>query len=374
MTLLKQPARAPRLYTLQVYRAVAAILVVLFHVTFFVEDRFGETFLGNAFAFGYTGVDFFFVLSGFIILYTHLGKQGRQQHVGSYLYRRLFRIYPLYWSIATVKVGWILLVPTVAKEYEREWGYLFKSYLLIPQDVLPIIGAAWTLSHELLFYLLFALTLVCSVRATLALAGGWVLLTALLYGGHKLGLAWVPNHYLVWFLFNERNLEFLLGCLGAYIVYTRWGRAMNYGGVIALLGLLLLIGSSTYLTWNGGVPSYLFFFGLPSFLLILGSAILELGKAARWPSWLVLLGDASYSIYLAHGMAINLFIVVGVWIGFFQLTGMMLGAVIMSIFAVFGGLCVYFVIERPLLNRMRQQADAKERSNAAPYAVANSLF
>jgi peptidoglycan/LPS O-acetylase OafA/YrhL len=149
---------------------------------------------------------------------------------------------------------------------------------------------------------------------------------------------------------------------------------MNHSGVIAILGLLLLIGSSIYLTWNGGVPSYLFFFGLPAFLLIVGSAALELGKGARWPGWLVLLGDASYSIYLAHGMLINLMIVVGVWVGFFHLAGMLVGTVVMSILAIIGGLCVYFVVERPLLNRMRRQSHARERPNATPFAVANSLF
>lgn len=56
--------------SLQAIRAFAAIAVMLFHGTKMLQDKLGYLFLNNVFIAGFSGVDVFFVLSGFIILYT----------------------------------------------------------------------------------------------------------------------------------------------------------------------------------------------------------------------------------------------------------------------------------------------------------------
>ncbi|HMN28148.1 MAG TPA: acyltransferase [Caldilineaceae bacterium] len=350
----EQIREAPKIYSLQTFRAGAAILVLLFHATLIAEERFGYEFLNKLFAFGYTGVDFFFVLSGFIILYTYMDKVGRESNVWPYLYKRLFRIYPLYWIITSIKVAVIFLLPSVAKEHEKGWEFIVQSYLLIPQKTLPMIGAAWTLSHEVLFYLLFALALLLPLRASLLLAGCWIVSTLAFYAGAVVGLS-IPKTYITLFLLNERNIEFLLGCLGAYIIRTQRDVWTKYDLQITGLGLALLVATSTFLTLSGSVPSYLLFFGLPSFFLIVGSALLENRLGNHWPSLIILLGDASYSIYLTHAMFMNVFILAAIKAGLLESTDLFTTTTTMVAFAILCGLGVHFVFERPLLNHLRNR-------------------
>ena len=84
--------------SLQSGRAVAATLVLLFHLgaTIASEKYFGIQWFSIPFSFGDSGVDFFFVLSGFIIFYVHKSDLGRPTTLKSYIYKRITRIYPVY--------------------------------------------------------------------------------------------------------------------------------------------------------------------------------------------------------------------------------------------------------------------------------------
>lgn len=86
-----------KLNSLQVCRAAAAIAAVLYHVTDQAQKHFSYTFVGGAFQFGYTGVDFFFVLSGFIIFFAHASDIGKRDSLLAYVTKHLIRIYPIYW-------------------------------------------------------------------------------------------------------------------------------------------------------------------------------------------------------------------------------------------------------------------------------------
>ena len=87
--------------SLQGCRAVAAALVVLFHLggTFAQDRYFGFKALDGPFAWGDAGVDFFFVLSGFLITLAHRRDFGRPAELSRYLSKRALRIYPTYWVI-----------------------------------------------------------------------------------------------------------------------------------------------------------------------------------------------------------------------------------------------------------------------------------
>src|SRR5579864_9480491 len=96
---------APRtLQSVRAFRGAAALLVLFFHAssvsTFFLHSDFWSWL----FFFGYSGVDFFFVLSGFIIFLTHRADIGRSERLNAYLTKRFIRIYPVYWTVALVLV------------------------------------------------------------------------------------------------------------------------------------------------------------------------------------------------------------------------------------------------------------------------------
>lgn len=90
-----------KMQSIEAARALAAFVVVLMHSASLmrVEHFSGHIGLGGIFEFGYVGVDFFFVLSGFIITYVHYADIGRPDRIPSYLWRRFSRIYPIYWFI-----------------------------------------------------------------------------------------------------------------------------------------------------------------------------------------------------------------------------------------------------------------------------------
>ena len=88
-----------KLLSLQAGRGVAAIGVVFDHVSLIMaQPEYGaHNVLASVTQYGILGVNFFFVLSGFIILMAHYKDIGQPRSVGSYAYRRVIRIYPIYW-------------------------------------------------------------------------------------------------------------------------------------------------------------------------------------------------------------------------------------------------------------------------------------
>ncbi|EFH09465.1 acyltransferase family protein, partial [Teichococcus cervicalis] len=195
------PPAAQRLPVLEAGRGIAALLVMLFHIsdTAF-HNLFGQRPVGAAFAFGYAGLDFFFVLSGFIITHVHLDDLGRRERVRPYLWKRISRVYPAYWIVTLLYAGLAL-----ASAGGLEPGRLLASLLLLPGPPL-LLGVAWTLVHEMLFYLLFALAILAP-RAGLAIGLAWVALSLLL----PKGIGPLAD-----ILFELRHVEFLMGALAAW--------------------------------------------------------------------------------------------------------------------------------------------------------------
>jgi len=345
---------ASHLDALQVYRAIAAILVVLYHITILAGEKYSKSLFGGMFSFGYTGVDFFFVLSGFIITYAHAHDIGRREHFGKYAIKRLIRVLPLYWLVTLVKLAVIFVVPSTAKSYEINPQVILHSILLLPQanGYLPIIGAAWTLSHEMLFYALFTLFIVFGWRVSVTVFSVWAVAIlanqVIVFGGGNV----YGDNYVLRFIFNESNLEFMLGCLGAFLVLRQ---RVPFAKAFLVLGALLFICAAAYVdVTNRDMPSYTFTFGVSSFLLVIGTATLELRTSVAWPKWLVFLGNASYSIYLTHALFIAVLM-----LGYQRVANvtahlpMELTLTLVIVIAIAVGAAVSKFVEQPVLNWLR---------------------
>src|SRR5436309_3571225 len=102
------------LQSLQVSRGLAAVIVVLFHANYCIfgmPKYFADSPLGELVRFGPAAIDFFFVLSGFIVMYVHADEIGHPRALGRYLWRRLSRAYMFYWIVLAVVVPVYFLVP-----------------------------------------------------------------------------------------------------------------------------------------------------------------------------------------------------------------------------------------------------------------------
>jgi len=149
--------------SLQAGRAIAAILVVLFHLgsTIAQTNYYGIKAFSIPFSFGNAGVPFFFVLSGFIIFNAHRKDIFKPKNLSTYIKKRLIRIYPTYWMIFLPVFLVAVLSPGLRNSVSRDpWTFL-SSLLLMPQDFIvtgkTALPVAWTLQYEMIFYLFFAL-------------------------------------------------------------------------------------------------------------------------------------------------------------------------------------------------------------------------
>ena len=282
-----------KLTSLESGRFVAALLVVLHHATLIPEET---RFLGyqplNGFFFpGHMGVEFFFVLSGFIIMHAHAEDLGHPARLASYLRRRISRIFVPYWIVLAVLVPMYLLTGMGTPD-KRDWTAIVLSAFLIPQESQPVLGVAWTLTHEVLFYAVFAFGML-SRRLLPVLAAAWIALILL-------------NQY-VWslpfpggFLLSLYNALFILGMGCAWLLRRA---AVPRAGLVLTLGLTAVVASWTLeLTFDLRWDVQRILYGTSAALIILGLVELERSGRLLAPAWLVQGGAASYGIYLVHAV------------------------------------------------------------------------
>lgn len=273
-----------RLEWIEVMRAAAACWVLVHHANLSTSHFVGPLGWGSQFvANGYLGVDFFFVLSGFIIAFSSNRLQERGQGYSDYAKARLIRIYVPYLPIGIAMFLLYALFPGIS-EGGRTPG-LLTSLTLLPSVSPPALSVAWTLIHEMLFYAVFSLFFV-SRRILLLALSGWVLAIWL--------QAWVgqplTREGLGYFL-SPLNLSFLLGVIVYYL--TRNGVARWVAWASGIFGLLSLF-------FEAGDPSpdrVLLALGFAGFIVCASSAWMQ-----QWRPWkgLLFAGAASYSIYLIH--------------------------------------------------------------------------
>jgi len=279
-------------------RGIAALLVVLHHAgSIMAEPRFfgGEPFGGHLRNFN-VGVDFFFVLSGFIITWVHARDFGQPRRLGNYASKRFLRVFPPYWALLIPLILLYQLFPNAGVERQRDPVNIVLSIFLLPYTSQPVLGVAWTLTHEMLFYALFA--------ALIAWGGRWLWLYAI-WGVAivAVALAGIALPYPASFLLSPFNLEFIMG-VAAALMLRRW--AIPAPRLVMIAGAAIFLAGVLFALHVQDVPLYgRLFFGLSSLLFVLGAVETERTHGVRLPAWLGALGAASYVIYLTHSVAIS---------------------------------------------------------------------
>jgi peptidoglycan/LPS O-acetylase OafA/YrhL len=275
---------------IQLGRGMAALLVVAFHVNdYLIPDRLLDGAQGSvAFNMGYAGVDFFFVLSGFIIYYIHHADGSRPDRLGSFLWKRFTRIYPLFWAVFLALILLYFIFPDRGPENARDPFYILTGFFIWPTAQVPIVQVAWTLEFELLFYAMFAL-MILHARIGLLIFAAWMLLSAA-------NLAIGFDSFPLSFLFSPRNLQFLMGIVVAWFLLK--GRITHHMALFAIgLAAFLATGlGEAYGMHNWQLGGKVFGYGIGAALMVAGLTAPQL----KLPRLALLLGDASYSIYLVH--------------------------------------------------------------------------
>jgi exopolysaccharide production protein ExoZ len=261
----------PKLSSLQYLRALAAIGVVLFHASLAARTPLG---------FGAYGVDIFFVISGFVMVWITSGETRPLP----FLAARLRRIVPLYWIVTVVAIA---AVTIRLGDFPFGPGGLGSSFLFLPygppgpeRHYMPIHQVGWTLNYDMMFYAVLAAALV--LRRPLQL----IAVTAALLALAAIGVFLQPQTAPLEFWSDPIILHFLGGAWLAAAIRPSEAGLPRWLAVCAVLALLVLL----------PVPRI-------AILLVGGLVLLDL-KGLIPKSPLLLLGDASYSIYLWHPFAI----------------------------------------------------------------------
>jgi len=287
-------ARKPTYFSLQAGRAISALMVVLSHTaTFFGEDTryWHRSWLTYRIAGLALSVEYFFVLSGAVILLAHHEDIGHMATIPSYLWKRFRRVYPIYWIVLTVLVAANELNPRLGEPWETNPWVIVSGYLLVFLNTLQVnLPVAWTLFHELLFYLLFAVLLASRRIGTVALAL-WIALSVLTLV-HPLSI------FSAYYLLAPMHVFFAFGMAAAWLLRTR---AAFHAGWLAAAGACLFAGAVAWGCAAGDltIPMHLAG-GTGATLLLLSTVRLEQQAILTVPVPLRFLGDASYSLYLIH--------------------------------------------------------------------------
>jgi exopolysaccharide production protein ExoZ len=359
------PLVKQKLESLQVGRGIAAFMVLLFHSQVFMLAVHPDSVFARMFGFGRTGVDFFFVLSGFLMVYVHRRDFGIPRRLSIYAYKRLTRIYPVYWVLCAVLIPIVLWAPWMMQHQGKaNVGTLLMSVFLIPHDGGRLIGITWSLEYELLFYVAFAaffisirLGLVCFVAWFVAMSG------MAIWGPSTLNSIGVPSvtPFILGFMLNLHVGEFMLGMAAAWLVQrnvrVRAPRVLLVAALVAAAAYSVY--EANYLIQDQTLRSVTATYGLLAALIVFAVVQTELQHRVRIPHWLTLLGAASYAIYLTHYLVVALAVIVARRVPALAATPAPVLLLLLLPIGLAPGILLHLFVERPLLlmsaNRLQKR-------------------
>lgn len=265
----------------------------------------------------------------------------------AFMRRRLVRVVPLYWSVTSLMVGVLLVAPSLLRSARFDLAHIIASYLFVAWQrpppyagPYPLLVPGWTLNYEMFFYALFSTALTFPARAR----GVFILgaLTVFVVAGQ-----FCPHLPLILRVYSAPIvLEFGFGIAIAMLARRLHAPRTGLGllGTGCALLALLAVGESTGM-------DRLIRLGIPAALIVAGAALWEAGRTVPLCQFAMLMGNASYSIYLVHTP----------WLAALATVWLMAGVAVNNPIplVVVGvgtsitlGIMVHFLIERPMIGAL----------------------
>jgi exopolysaccharide production protein ExoZ len=342
--------------SIQYLRALAALGVVLWHGSISLLDH--ERFLIPMRACT-AGVDVFFVISGFIMFYTTVDRPVSPQQ---FYLRRLIRIVPPYLAFTTAAFLIARAAPGLTRTFSPRILDYLRSILFIPYFnsanlgassltplVRPEVGQGWTLNYEIFFYAIFGACLLLPPRLRVRCL---VLICVTL---SLVGAIAHPKGAILSTYTDPLLLEFIFGVLLGYFFVRHFRDSWTAeesrkklalaGAAFVIVALTTLI-TQNFFDWG---LSRSISFGVPALSLVSGALLLERSGYIPRVDFMLLLGNASYTLYLMHIFVLG--ILRRVWQHYFRvdrlenhLVFILAGAVICEVAAIL----VFLYAERPV--------------------------
>lgn len=278
-------------FNVQALRAFAALSVVYVHLS--SVDGIGLPFSRGSF-----GVDIFFVISGYIISYMS------SRDSSNFMLKRLIRVVPAYWAATLVAFILLAFFPSMFRVAHLNLELLIASLLFVPHALngaLPVLALGWTLDFEIYFYIVFAASLALSSRHPRFICIALIVLIFAVANAVALSVPILANYG------AAMVLEFVFGILLFEIQHRLPARLSRFEpaglAVLSALALAALVAAPRHVG-----PYRFLVLGVPAALLVGCAILLESrhGIVTRNPV-ILLLGDASYVLYLIHPFVLYAF-------------------------------------------------------------------
>ncbi len=365
MTKINSISKNGRLYGLDHLRAIAIILVLIFHYKYFFDE---PIWWPSFVKFGWTGVDLFFVLSGFLItsqLFSQI-KQGQKISYKRFFIKRFFRIVPVY--LAVIAIYYVFPIVRERDTLPQLWRYLtFTHNFGLDTAVTNAFSHAWSLSIEEHFYILLPLLLIFLQRKKLLKNAFYIIIILFIFGFILRNYLWynqyLPNlgteniiptwtKYIYFPTYNR--LDGLLVGVSVAAIYQFlpifWNKISKYGNLLIILGIGIL--TFTYFFCSDLVTYNTSVFGFP--LIAIGYGFLVLGAISpnsflfKWNSKIsTFIAALSYGIYLIHKVSIHVAQKVFSDLGVDSESGLMV--IISAISCVLMAWILYLTVEKPFM-------------------------
>ena len=344
-----------RLDHIQALRGIAALMVVVSHLLIIERKYSADQILGDWAAYGMAGVDLFFVISGFIMVYVMWDRPRGVKAAGEFLWGRASRIYPLYWIVSLVLLALWFVRPDMVFSSIDTPPDILKSFALFPHEREPLLAVGWTLVHEMYFYLVFAGIMLLPRKAMLPCLVLWM---CFIFLGGSFEVSSLNESPVLKLVFSPLTHEFILGAFAAWTfkllcehdptpVRRRW---IIFMLLFALMTFLTNFRDSEFpIDAVKRVDAFFIF----ATLTVYACAAMDFRKMKVWKP-LVVLGDWSYALYLTH--VLSLTIMGRIWAKFRNdsLVDNVLILFAMVAVTIFISGLVYKYVERPIIKAARK--------------------
>lgn len=353
-------SRAPALkYNIQLLRALAAYAVVGHHIIDTLRHYVAVGHVTMDPKIGATGVNVFFVISGYIMMETTSRRDVTPQE---FMMHRLIRVAPLYWVLTLFAVAITQFGISLFGHTSISAEHIIRSLLFLPQwgadgrSTVPVLFVGWTLNYEMMFYAGFAACLLLPT-AEMRLWAGCAGIAAL-----WLAALVSDNAYLVYWG-NDVIIAFALGMLvwraGLVVsppVFVSWAAAAVGIAILALPDIISALGTARH---GPLVPN------IGAALIVYAALSLERRGTSVGDGWLKRQGDASYSLYLLHPFVLQTvgkaWLVAHVGVGVGRLAVLV---VLMLLASGISGTLLHLYVERPMTEAIRRAFDRHEARRA----------
>ena len=303
--------RENKLEWVQALRGVAAFMVVMVHSRSVLMDTASGKVIANHVLLPLgMGVDLFFIISGFLMMFTTRNFDGTKAYAWRFVAKRAARIWPLFAAITPVALvlehgAHGFLDPSILFPYLEGLAFIPHNPSASGIYFQMAVGVAWTLCFECYFYLLFAACMLFG-RWRYVVMAAWFALTLiaipLIRGNYNLNVAAQP--LVEWpryasLAINPIVWDFIIGMIAGWIYVSDFKieRSRAICATMAVLSMLLLAGWHRIGMVNFFGPQG---WGAAMAILFFGAAMLAKAGALKVPAWSVWLGNISYSLYLVH--------------------------------------------------------------------------